>query len=166
MKKFDVEYPFEIRPLAKDEGGGYSISFPDLPGCGSDGATPEEAIANGRDALHAWMSVAQEFGDELPKSFTAVSGRFVQRVPRSLHAQLIARAKAEGVSLNTLVVSLVSQGIGRRQAGARTRRPLTAQSPRAPYKVALTRKAASTEAVSATIKKSVKDYRRTLRRLA
>ena len=32
-----------------------------------------------------------------------MSGRFVQRVPRSLRAQLIARARAEGVSLNTLV---------------------------------------------------------------
>lgn len=142
MKKFDVEYPFEIRPLSKDEGGGYIISFPDLLGCGSDGATPEEALANGRDAIRAWMMVAQEFGDELPKSFSAVSGRFVQRVPRSLHAQLIARAKAEGVSLNTLVVSLVSQGIGRRQVSTRTGRSLTAQSPRAPYKVAPKRKAA------------------------
>lgn len=142
MKKFDVEYPFEIRPLSKDEGGGYSISFPDLPGCWSDGATPEEAIANGRDALRAWLSVAQEFGDQLPKPFSAVSGRFVQRVPRSLHAQLIARAKAEGVPLNTLVISLVSQGIGRRQAGVRTGRPLTAQSPQARYKVAPKRKAA------------------------
>jgi antitoxin HicB len=140
MKKFDVEYPFEVRPLSKDEGGGYSISFPDLPGCWSDGATPEEAIANGRDALRAWLSVAQEFGDQLPKPFSAVSGRFVQRVPRSLHAQLIARAKAEGVSLNTLVVSLVSQGIGRRQAGARAGRTPTAQSPRARYKVAPNRK--------------------------
>lgn len=112
MKKSTIEYPFEIRPLSKDEGGGYSISFPDLPGCWSDGATPEEAIENGRDALSAWLAVAEEFGDDLPKPLSSVSGRFVQRVPRSLHAQLISRAKAEGVSLNTLVVSFVSQGIG------------------------------------------------------
>ncbi len=66
MRKINVEYPFEVGPLSKDEGGGYSISFPDLPGCCSDGATPEEAIANGRDALCAWLSVAREFGDQLP----------------------------------------------------------------------------------------------------
>lgn len=128
MKKLGISYPFEIRPLSKDEGGGYSISFPDLPGCWSDGATPEEALENGRDALASWLAVAQEFRDELPKPFSAVSGRFVQRVPRSLHAQLIARAKAEGVSLNTLVVSLVSQGIGRRKEGARKVRHLTPRS--------------------------------------
>ena len=119
MKKSAIEYPFEIRPLSKDEGGGYAITFPDLPGCRSDGATPEEAIENGRDALASWLEVAREFGDRIPKPFSAVSGRFVQRVPRSLHAQLIAQAQAEGVSLNTLVVSLVSQGLGRRQATSR-----------------------------------------------
>lgn len=140
MKKLDVAYPFEIRPLSKDEGGGYSISFPDLPGCWSDGATPEEAIANGRDALRAWLSVAQEFADQLPKPYSIVSGRFVQRVPRSLHAQLIARARVEGVSLNTLVVSLVSQGIGRRRSRSRTARPPIAQSPRARYRVTQKRK--------------------------
>jgi len=119
MKKAAVEYPFEIRPLSREEGGGYSITFPDLPGCRSDGSTPEEAIENGRDALASWLKVAREFGDQAPKPFTAVSGRFVQRVPRSLHAQLIAQAEAEGVSLNTLVVSLVSQALGRRQASDR-----------------------------------------------
>jgi antitoxin HicB len=119
MKKLAIEYPFEIRPLSREEGGGYSITFPDLPGCRSDGATPEEAIENGRDALASWLEVAREFGDQVPKAFTAVSGRFVQRVPRSLHAQLIAQAEAEGVSLNTLVVSLVSQALGRRQPSDR-----------------------------------------------
>jgi hypothetical protein len=38
---------------AQDEGGGYLIEFPDLPGCMSDGATIEEAITNGIDAIRA-----------------------------------------------------------------------------------------------------------------
>ena len=131
MKNSNVEYPFEVRPLSKEEGGGYSIYFPDLPGCWSDGASPEEAIENGRDALQSWLAVAQEFGDDIPRPFSAVSGRFVQRVPRSLHARLIARAKAEGVSLNTLVVSLVSQGIGKSQVAKRVNRRVHAIRTRA-----------------------------------
>jgi antitoxin HicB len=122
MKKSNLAYPFEVRPLSKEEGGGYSIYFPDLPGCWSDGATPEETIENGRDALQSWLAVAQEFGDDIPRPFSSVSGRFVQRVPRSLYARLIARAKAEGVLLNTLVVSLVSQGIGKSQVTKRVNR--------------------------------------------
>lgn len=34
-----------------------------------------------------------------------VSGKFVVRLPRTVHAALIAEAKAEGVSLNQLVLS-------------------------------------------------------------
>ena len=128
MKTPRIEYPFEIHPLSRDEGGGYAITFPDLPGCRSDGTTPEEAIENARDALESWLTVAREFGDKLPKPFSTVSGRFVQRVPRSLHAQLIARAKIEGVSLNTLVVSIVSQGLGQRQAESSERGRLTKRS--------------------------------------
>lgn len=133
MKTPVIEYPFEIYPLSKDEGGGYAILFPDLPGCRSDGATPEAAIENGRDALASWLEVAREFGDKIPNPFSAASGRFVQRVPRSLHAQLIAQAEAEGVSLNTLVLSLVSQGLGRRQVSPRR---LTVRSTRTRAKVA------------------------------
>ena len=54
-----------------------------------------------------------------------VSWRFVQRVPRSLHARLIACAMAEGGSFNILVVSLVSQGIGRQIVAERADRRLT-----------------------------------------
>jgi antitoxin HicB len=128
MKTPRIDYPFEIRPLSKDEGGGYAITFPDLPGCRSDGTTPEEAIKNGRDALQSWLAVAREFGDKVPGPFAAVSGRFVQRVPRSLHAQLIAQAKAEGVSLNTLIVALVSQGLGLRVDAPVEARRLTKRS--------------------------------------
>ena len=39
-----IEYPFEMKPLSIDDGGGWLITFPDLVGCMSDGETPEEAI--------------------------------------------------------------------------------------------------------------------------
>ena len=44
-------YPALIRPLSEDEGGGWLVEYPDLPGCMSDGETPEEALQNGRDAV-------------------------------------------------------------------------------------------------------------------
>ena len=45
------QYQFTVRPLSKDEGGGYLVEYPDRPGCMSDGETIEEAIENGREAL-------------------------------------------------------------------------------------------------------------------
>jgi antitoxin HicB len=46
------------------------------------------------------------------------SGKFVTRVPKTIHAQLTTRAKAEGVSLNTLVVAFLAQGLGRKEDSA------------------------------------------------
>lgn len=109
-------YPFEIRPLSQDEGGGYLISFPDLPGCISDGETIEDAIMNGIDAVHSWVETAKEFNDPVPEPGSSqASGRFVQRLPKSLHARLSARAKQEGVSMNALVTSIIAESLGRRE---------------------------------------------------
>jgi HicB_like antitoxin of bacterial toxin-antitoxin system len=52
----DVAYRFTIRPLpAYDAAAANLIAFPDLPGCVSDGATIEQAIANGIDAMRGWL---------------------------------------------------------------------------------------------------------------
>jgi antitoxin HicB len=62
----NLEYPFEITPLLKAEGGGYVIRFPDLPGCISDGETPEEALENGADALEGWLETRRKLGLTIP----------------------------------------------------------------------------------------------------
>jgi len=109
-------YAVEIRPL--DEGDGWLATFPDLPGCMGDGATPELAIADGYEAVLAWLSVAQASGDPIPKpGMGGESGRFVTRMPKSLHPRLVARADQEGVSMNTLVVSLIAEDLGARVYG-------------------------------------------------
>lgn len=112
----NFEYPFELRPLSADEGGGWLITFPDLPGCMSDGESPEEAVANGRDALAAWIAAAREAGREVPRPGELPSGKFVARIPRSLHARLSARAKQEGVSMNALVSAFLAESLGRRES--------------------------------------------------
>ena len=127
IKSAKPPYPFEayshvISPLPREDGGGFLITFPDLPGCMSDGATETEAIANGRDAFKAWVSARKDAGKEIPEPFYRpdtlpdVSGRFVTRLPKSVHAKLAERAKAEGVSLNTLVLAFVAEGLGRKAA--------------------------------------------------
>lgn len=110
------DYPFEIRPLSEDEGGGWLITFPDLPGCMSDGETPEEAMVNGKDAFECWMAAHLADGRIMPAPGSAnqTSGQFRLRAPKSLHARLAARARQEGVSMNTLAVALLAEGLGRR----------------------------------------------------
>ena len=105
----------EIRPLGPEEGGGYLIEFPGFPGCIADGATPEEAMLEGADALRSYQESLRELGRPVPESGGAFSGQWRQRVPRYLHAALVRRADHEGVSLNMLVTAMLAEGIGRRK---------------------------------------------------
>ena len=114
-----TQYPFEVRPLSEEEGGGFLISFPDFSECISDGETIEEAIANGFDALAETIAALEDLGLPVPApGGGGYSGKFVQRVPKSLHARLALRAKREGVSMNTLVISLLSEALARRELSA------------------------------------------------
>jgi antitoxin HicB len=115
-----IDYPFEIRPLNTDEGGGFLISFPDFSECISDGETVEEALKNGRDALKATIAALKAGGHPVPaaNSGGVASGKFIARVPKTVHAQLTTRAKLEGVSLNALVLTFIAQGLGRKEGRA------------------------------------------------
>jgi antitoxin HicB len=112
-----IQYPFEIRPLSEEEGGGYLISFPDFSECISDGDTPEEAIHNGFDALQETIAALESMGLPVPEpgSGGSYSGKFIQRMPKSLHARIAARAKQEGVSMNTLVNTFLAESLGKRE---------------------------------------------------
>ena len=122
MKRDDLkldQYRFTVRPMTAEEGTGYLIEFPDVPLWMSDGATVEEAIVHGRDALKCCLLTMKEFGDPIPKpgSAEAASGQFRLRVPKTIHARLTQRAEQEGGSLNTLAATLIAEGLGKRRAG-------------------------------------------------
>ena len=64
MKPHD--YELDIRPLPAEDGGGFVAIAPELPGCRSDGETPEEALRNGYDAIACWIEAAREMGRTIP----------------------------------------------------------------------------------------------------
>ena len=98
------------------------MEFPDLPGCVADGATPDEAVKEAADALHSWLETARLHGDPIPAPFradpTAYSGRWLVRAPKTLHKRLTDLAREEGVSLNTLAVTLMAEGLSRQEPPA------------------------------------------------
>jgi antitoxin HicB len=53
----------------------------------------------------------------------SLSNSFVARVPKTVHAQLATRARAEGVSLNALVLTFIAQGLGGSGSKARAKGP-------------------------------------------
>ena len=113
-----IEYPFTVRPLSEEEGGGDLAEALDLNGCMSDGETVEEAVHNLEDAVTSWIKTAQELGHLIPSPSddSQFSGKWVVRTPKSIHHRLVDMAKREGVSLNTLAVSLLAEGLGSKAA--------------------------------------------------
>lgn len=61
-----LEYSIVVEPLPPEEGGGFVATVPDLPGCMSDGETPEEALVNVQDAIAAWIEAAHDMGHAVP----------------------------------------------------------------------------------------------------
>lgn len=61
-----LRYAVLIEPLPPNDGGGFLATVPDLPGCMSDGDTPEEAILAVQDAITAWIEAANELGRPVP----------------------------------------------------------------------------------------------------
>lgn len=61
------DYEVDIVPLTERDGGGFAAIVPELPGCRSDGDTPQEALANAYDAVQCWPEAAEEMGRPLPQ---------------------------------------------------------------------------------------------------
>jgi len=132
IAKAEPTFPFEayshiVSPIDSADGGGFMFTMPDIPGVMADGATEFEAIADGCEAFISTVSAMMDMGQEIPvpafksEDFTpaSASGKVLARLPRSMHMQLTARAKTEGVSLNALVLAFIAEGLGRRNVAHR-----------------------------------------------
>lgn len=94
-----------------DEDKAWLAEVPDLSGCLADGETPELALKAAHEAEALWLEVAEAEGRPIPPATFGdePSGRFVVRLPKSLHRRLQVLAELEHVSLNQLVIALLSE---------------------------------------------------------
>lgn len=104
-----AEYGFNL--LWSDEDQGFIVTCPDFPGLSAFGETSEEALAEAKIALDLFIESLQAAGEALPKPTKTVdySGQVRLRMPKSLHSSLVQKADVEGVSLNTWLVTLLSE---------------------------------------------------------
>lgn len=61
-----LRYRMMLEPDAEE--GGWTVSFPDLPGCVTRGETLNEALANAEDARRAWTEAMLADGGEIAES--------------------------------------------------------------------------------------------------
>ena len=90
-----------------DESGHYFYGrILELDGCQSTGDTLEELYENLNEAMEGYLEVKLErnLPIPIPETVSKYSGKFVVRLPKSLHQRLAIEAEREGVSLNQLAV--------------------------------------------------------------
>jgi predicted RNase H-like HicB family nuclease len=105
-------YGYSVRWSDEDEA--FVALCPEFPGLSAFGDSAAEALEQIQVAVDLAVETHRAEGWPLPEpqGVSQYSGQFRLRMPRSLHADLAARAEAEGVSLNSLAVAYVARGLG------------------------------------------------------
>ena len=99
-----IERPYHIiiQNITDESGSYYFATVREFDGCMSHGDTYAEAFENIQEAMMGWVETKLENGFSVPEPIddNQYSGKFVLRLPKSLHARLAMEAEQEGVSLN------------------------------------------------------------------
>ena len=107
-------FKYSIRLAWSDEDQGYIATIPEVQGLSAFGETPEQAVSEAKVAAQGFLEIYEEDGVPAPepKKIHQHSGQIRLRIPKELHGELAAEASAQGVSLNTYMVSRLSEQIG------------------------------------------------------
>jgi predicted RNase H-like HicB family nuclease len=98
-------------PVQDESGSYFHASVLELEGCQSTGETFQEAYDSLIEAMEGWIETKIENGFAVPAPLDRgrFSGKFVVRLPKSLHARLVIEAEKEGVSLNQYALYKLSR---------------------------------------------------------
>ncbi len=89
----------------------YISTIKEFPGLSAFGETPEEAVKEAKVAAKGFIEVLKEDGKKMPEPIIKkhFSGQTRLRLPKSLHQDLACEANKEEVSLNTYIITLLSE---------------------------------------------------------
>jgi len=110
----DLPYHFTMIPDHWEDGTpGWLIEVAELPGCMSQGASPDEAVERIRDAMLGWIDVALRDDEVIPLPYPEDGDSSVVSVPipASLECTLGIEARQRGLSVDQLIVSLLSDAV-------------------------------------------------------
>ena len=112
-----LKYPTQITEIPAEDGGGYLIEIPLLKGCVSDGETITEALKNIEEAKEEWFAYMLENNLSIPEpaDISKYSGKFVVRIPKSLHKTISEQSRMEGLSLNQYVANSLAYVAGQKK---------------------------------------------------
>jgi len=108
-----LPYTVMVKQVSDESGSYFHATVLELDGCQSTGDSFIEAYDSLMEAMEGWLEAKLEAGFHVPKPVDAnkYSGRYVVRLPKSLHARLALEAEREGVSLNQYTLYKLSASV-------------------------------------------------------
>lgn len=124
-----AEYVYPALFHLNEEDGSYTITYPDLPGCISEGKSLENALYMAQDALRVWLGYLTDQGEALPKATPALQlqaapGEFVNLVRAEVRDNKAVRrtvsipkwmddqVSAAGISLSKILQDALKARLG------------------------------------------------------
>ena len=95
-----------------DKSGQYFVGeVIELTGCSSTGDTEQEVLESLQEAMEGYLQTKLDYNDPIPEpvSTDGFNGKFLLRLPKSLHRRLSYESQKEGVSLNQYALYKLSQ---------------------------------------------------------
>jgi RNA polymerase sigma-B factor len=116
-----LDLPYSVAVHADREGdqSRWTATVEELAGCSAQGRTPDEAVELLRGAMQSWLEAAVAQRREIPlpgqgakpKATSSHSGRFLVRMPATLHTQLAEAAEDEHLSLNRFITQVLTASV-------------------------------------------------------
>ena len=130
--------PYTIELIREDDATWFARVV-ELPGCMTEGDSAADAVAMIQDAMAGWIELALADGRSIPQPSLRdeFSGKFVVRVPKSLHRDLVEAAAREQVSLNQFIATELARAVGRPPVHAAVEKVALPASQRRPAPVGL-----------------------------
>ena len=104
-----LPYTLIVKEMNDESGHYYYGTYMELDGCQSTASSVPELMENIKEAKEGWLTVKLNSGDPIPEPQDSYSGKFVVRVPKTLHQELAIKAGLEGVSLNQYALYKLSR---------------------------------------------------------
>jgi antitoxin HicB len=118
----ELPYTVTVKSERNGERSDWTATVEELPACTARGQTPGDAVDSLRPAMERWLTAALADRREIPvpagqggkqPTPSSHSGRFLVRMPGTLHEQLARVAKHEELSLNRFVTNVLADSVSR-----------------------------------------------------
>lgn len=106
-------FDYNIKVFNNERDNDFGAFIEEIPEVSAFGKTPGEAVTELENVFDLWLESCLDEGYPIPEPFDLreFSGKFVLRIPKSLHKNLVKKANEEGVSLNQEAIYCLTKGL-------------------------------------------------------